>query len=359
MNNGSYINSIQLDVQNNNNIALYSDIVVSTGEIIQNQSFEVNVDIANFGSTDFSGSYTVNLYDLSDGSFVENIDRKTGMTLASGYYKSLTFSTSGIVADPGTYLLAILHQEDGQSWELTGSQSYTNPIKVIVKVAPLQADIYEDNNTEAESYILPVSFSGDNATILTTGSNNHIGSDLDYYKIELETGYNYTINARAHDSYNSGNGQTYTNDVGWSYLLNGEWSDVYDDVMPSSFTVNNGGTLIFNVSPYFVGSTGTYLLDISISRTINTGVETLDNKVLISIYPNPASDFVNIKTSNLIKKVEIIDITGKLISTTLGTENNLKISTSNLKNGIYFFVITGENYIEQRKITISKWNTSY
>ena len=267
INNGSYVNSIQLDVENTNDIALYGDIIVNTGDITQNQNFDVNVDIANFGSTDFSGSYDVNLYDLSDGSFVENVATKTSITLTAGYFNSYTFSTSGIIAEPGTYLLAVLHKEDGQDWELSGSQDYTNPIKVIVKVEPLQADIYEDNNTEKEANILPVSFSSNNTTILTTGSNNHIGSDLDYYKIEMETGYNYTINARAHDSYNSGNGLIYTNDVGWSYLLNSEWSDVYDDVMPNEFTVNNGGTLIFNVSPYFVGRTGTYLLDISISRT--------------------------------------------------------------------------------------------
>ncbi len=358
MNGGSYVNSVQLDVQNYNDIAIYSDIVVSTGDITQNQSFDVNVDIVNWGSTDFSGSYAINLYNLSDGSYVETVATKTGMTLPAGshYTNGLTFSSTGISADPGTYLLAVLHQEDGQSWELTGSQTYTNPIKVIAKVAPLQPDNYEDNNSEAEAYVLPVSFSGDNATVSTTGSNNHIGEDLDYYEIELETGYNYTINARVHDSYNSGNGQSYTNDVAWSYLYNSEWSDVYDDVMPSVFTINNGGTLIFNVSPYFIGSTGTYLLDISISRTVNTRVERLNNDNFVVVYPNPAKDFVNIDVTNgnTVNKVEMFDITGKMVSTTLGNNNNLKIAANNFQNGIYLLVITGENFIEQQKIIISK-----
>ncbi len=355
MNDGSYNNYIQLDIQNSNDIALYSDIVVSTGDIIIDESFDVNVDIANFSNTNFNGSYSVGLYNINDDNF-ETIETKNDMTLTaqSHYENGLTFSSTGINVEPGTYLLAVLHKEDGEDWELTGSQSYINPIKVIVKIESFQADIYENNNTAEEAYILPVYFSMNNATISTIGSNNHIGSDLDYYKIQLESGYYYTINARAHDSYNSDNGQTYTNDVSWSYLYNSVWSDVYDDIMPNNFTVNNGGTIIFNVSPYFIGGKGTYLLDISISRTAIINVETFDDNNFISIYPNPANDFVKIKTSKPIQKVEIIDISGKLISTNLAIKNNLKISTSNLENGIYYFIITGENYIEQRKIIISK-----
>jgi len=355
MNNGAYSNSVQLDVVNSNDIALYSDITISTNDITQNQSFDVNVDIANYGTSDFNGSYAANLYNLNDGSFVESIELKTGMSLTSGYYNGVTFTSSGISADAGTYLLAILHKEDSGNWELSGSQNYSNPIKVIVKVAPLQEDIYENNDTEANAYTLPISFNSNSATILVD-ANNHIGSDLDYYKLDLPTGYNYTINARVHDSYNSGNGQTYTNDVAWSYLLNSNWSDAFDDVMPNTFTVNNGGNLIFNVSPYFVGSTGTYLLDISISRETVAGIDDISNANIISIYPNPASEFVTIKSNNKpFDKINIYDLSGKKL---YSFDNNkvfeAKISVKNLANGTYILTTTNDNNIYSKKIIIQK-----
>ena len=358
INDGSYTNSVQLEVTNSNDIELYSDIVVSTGDITQNQSFNITLNLENTGGAEFNGDFSVDLHKISDGSGILVIDEKTGMTISAGNNTGeLVFSSTGIDVDPGTYLLVAWYLEDGQDWELVGATNYTNPIKVIVKVAALQADIYEDNDSEGNAHNLAVSFSGNTAQINTNGSNNHNGDDLDYYKIELPEGYDYTITARAHDSYNSGNGQTYTNDVSWMYLYDGTWSDVYDDVMPNNFEILNGGTVLFNVAPYFVGNSGTYLLDISISRTV-VNIDEQNNNFSVEIFPNPASDFIRIKTNSLnsFQKVQIFDVYGKLITTNIFENNKseVQISTNNLSNGTYFLLITGENYVERKKIIISK-----
>ncbi len=354
---GSYTNALQLEVQNNNDIALYNNVVVSSGDITQNQSFTVNVDIANYGSSNFNGTFSADLYNMNDGSYVENIGTLTGQQLASGYHdSSISFSSNGISVTPGSYLLAILHQPDGGNWQLTGSQNYSNPIKVIVKRPGLQPDNYEPNDSQSSAHSLAISFSGNHANVNTTGSNNHVGTDVDYYSISLPSGYNYTINARTHDSYNSGNGNTYTNDVSWAYLYNNTWSDGYDDIMPGTININNGGTIIFRASPYFTGGTGSYLLDISIDRTPASGIN--ENTSQFKIYPNPADDFVFIKstTNSKIEQIKILDITGKLIKTipTNNPTSNIKISVKGLKTGTYICVISGSDFIEQQKLIISK-----
>ena len=144
---------------------------------------------------------------------------------------------------------------------------------------PLSADAYEPNNSQSEASNLSVNFSNNSATV-NANANFHTSSDVDYYKIELPSGYNYTVTPRLHDSYSSGNGQTYTVDAKFSYLLNsGSWSTTYDTSC-SAFNVTNGGTLYFKVEPYFSGNMGTYLLAVNITRvpiTYNISIGTFAN----------------------------------------------------------------------------------
>jgi hypothetical protein len=298
----------------------------------------------------------MSLFDIETGDFIQDIDVIDVTNITNGYFMDFTFSSTGINVEPGTYLLAGFHFQTGGEWELSGSQYKTNPVKVIVKAADLLPDSYENNNSEAYAYTLPISFLGDNATYYTNGSNNHVGEDLDYYKIELPKDYHYTLDVRVHDSYNTDDGNTYTNDVTWAYLHDGIWSESFDDVMPNFIEVPNGGTLIFGVAPYFVGTTGTYLLDIAISKQV-TALETINNdEVNFVVYPNPSSDFFYVKSNSnyLIQSIDILDISGKLIvSEKLNTmSNELKFSTQMLQSGIYFIDIKGQNFSKREKLVV-------
>ncbi|MEP7108141.1 MAG: C10 family peptidase [Ferruginibacter sp.] len=270
-NNGSYANFVQIAVVNTNDIELNSSITINTGTtLIKGQASSVNVNIINDGFTPFTGQYQVNLYNL-DGAFAETIgtyDENAGLPPGFTYLPPyLTFSNTAIVSDPGTYFLAVVHKSITGNWELTGSSYYQNPIKVIVKLPDLQPDKFEDNNTTVQSYTLPLSIPGNNATVSTQGSNCHLGTDYDYYKINLPAGYNYTISARLHDAYNSGNGNTYSLDALFSYSTDGvNWSGAYDDVLPGSLSMSGGHSIYFDVAPYFTGTTGTYLLDIQVTK---------------------------------------------------------------------------------------------
>lgn len=258
--------------------------IVTDGFLYNNTDATVNVDIWNTGNATFYGKFRVNLAN-SDGTWVQNIgiyECTSGLQPNYHYTNGLDF-TGTITAPSGLYLLELAYQESGSSnWYYAGASNYQNPVWVYVAPEPVYADPYEPNNSQNLAYSFTPSFSGNSATVNTTGSNLHNNSDVDYYKINLYSGYDYTITPRLHDAFNSGNGNTYSVDAMFAYSTDGvNWSEFYDDVMTGSFSVIDGGTVYFNVISYFEGDIGTYLLSIGVTRTLHP------NSYTISVSANP------------------------------------------------------------------------
>lgn len=358
-NNGSYTNFPQITIVNPNPLKLNSVMTVSPSTTLtQGQGASVNLNIVNNGASTFIGQYKVGLYKL-DGTWVQDISTLNEVNgLPVGFTYSLpylSFSTSSINAIPGSYLIALSHKTNSGNWELTGSTStFINPIKVTVIEAPYLADIYENNDTFNQAYNLSFNFSNNNANVNTIGSNAHLGTDFDYYKIDLPSGYNYTISPRIHDSFNSANGNTYTLDALFSYSTDGvNWSSAFDDVIPSNITINNGGTVYFHCAPYFQGEKGTYLLDINLTRTATLSLDD-DNKIdNIKTYPNPFTNQLTIEANETIQKVEIYNILGQLIkSISIENSNNslINLDMSEISQGNYIAKIHMTSTIKSVKL---------
>ncbi|WP_276979646.1 C10 family peptidase, partial [Flavobacterium filum] len=346
--NGLYENLVPISIVFYNDIELYSDITINPQVIIRNQPASFNYDIANLSGYQFDGSFSIDLHDL-EGNWLQTIDQLDGVTLCNNchFTGGLDFNTSGLNVESGTYIIAAWEYEDWSGWYLLGSTtSYDNPVYVTIATPPLNPDSYENNNTESSASTLTLNFIGNNASKKTSNANIHIGTDYDYYKINLPSGYDYNITARAQDSYNSNDGQTYTNDVLWSYKIdNGIWSDAYDDIMPNTIFVPNGGLVKFHLSPYFQGETGTYALDMSISRTVATGIDNPETQTLI-LYPNPANNivkFINGNHTNPNDKISIYNTIGqKVYENNFCDIVNYAIDLSNYSHGVYFVVLSNE-----------------
>jgi hypothetical protein len=361
---GSYSNLVQMTVINPNEIELYSSFVLTPGTILtQGQSASANVNVVNNGANTFTGLYNVSLYNL-DGTLAQSFgDLNESNGLPSGYtYNSpyLSFSTTSVNVNPGTYLLALRHNPNNTGWQLTGSTNYTNPITVTVVAPGIQPDIYEVNNIKVQAYNLPITFSGNTATKNTTGSNCHNTTDVDFYKIILPSGFNYSITPRIHDSYNSGNGNTYTLDGLFSYSTDGvTWSSAFDDVMPGNITLNGGGTIYFKVASYFAGETGTYLLSMSLTRSASVEVSSVEMENLIKIYPNPAKEFVIIDLNEFngqVSQLNLINIQGQKVESisAFNQSKTIRLPLSNYSEGVYFLQILTDNGIVNKKIILSK-----
>lgn len=82
-------------------------------------------------------------------------------------------------------------------------------------------------------------------------------------------------------------------------------------------------------------------------------VEDHDFDVDISIFPNPAVDFLNVKISDINKanKLSMYDVSGKLLSQQQIYNNEFKISFSRVSTGNYILVFTkDDNKIKTIKV---------
>lgn len=273
-------------------IRLHAAVEIAPYPLKQNQAFTVSLNIANYNSNNsFNGDISIDLH-KSDGTWVRELGIKENLSLpALSYFTNgLTYNLSGLTDDPGNYKIQVWYLPDGGDWELVSPSTFENPISFTLGTPGLSPDPFETNNTESSAKAITVNFSGNSATVRSLGSNIHVGNDQDYYKLVLAPGYDYTISGRVHDSYSSGNGNTYTVDASFSYQKAEKWSDYYDDILAGNILIEDGGELLFNVSPYFTGQTGTYLLDLQVERVKRNTTFTsipLEAQTLV-VYPNPA-----------------------------------------------------------------------
>lgn len=73
----------------------------------------------------------------------------------------------------------------------------------------------------------------------------------------------------------------------------------------------------------------------------------------ISLYPNPATDFINIADGSANTRFEMVDILGNKIKTgKLDLNGNHKINTSSVLNGVYFITFTEKSRKVTRKIIV-------
>jgi hypothetical protein len=88
-------------------------------------------------------------------------------------------------------------------------------------------------------------------------------------------------------------------------------------------------------------------------KTIADNIENASNLSDLQIYPNPASDRLNIKLMNNANgKVAIYDINGRMINSHVLKDNLTSIRVNELKQGMYFLTITTETGIYNRKVLI-------
>ena len=107
--------------------------------------------------------------------------------------------------------------------------------------------------------------------------------------------------------------------------------------------VSNKGILVNNDN---VAANQNYSLLVT-GATKNLGTEELVvTKSEVSVYPTIAKDIVNVKSTAKIQKVDVIDITGKLVSTTKAD----KVDVSSLPAGVYLVKISTEEGVTTKKI---------
>lgn len=125
------------------------------------------------------------------------------------------------------------------------------------------------------------------------------------------------------------------------------------------FAVNNKFSLSYTVGEIVTDLARDTVNNIDLTQGFHqsyisiVSVEDHDFDVDISIFPNPAVDFLNVKISDINKanKLSMYDVSGKLLSQQQIYNNEFKISFSRVSTGNYILVFTkDDNKIKTIKV---------
>ena len=267
-----YVNKASLTILGDlyDSLEMYAPLKTTPTILTQGMPDTISFNVVNRASTTFTGQFSAILYNL-DGTFAQLIGTHTttsGLKTGYHYTNGITFHTNSINVNPGTYLLVIQDSITNGYWRLTGCGKYTNPVIVSVQPATLTPDIYEPNDNIGRSYLLKLNFTNNLGYANTTGSNINVGTDNDFYKIKLPKGYNYTISPILNNESYSRTDSIYSLNGIFSMSVDSiNWSATYQDTLPQPIIAKGGQTIFFHVAPYFEGLTGTYLLEVNVTRT--------------------------------------------------------------------------------------------
>lgn len=143
-----------------------------------------------------------------------------------------------------------------------------------------------------------------------------------------------------------------------------------DEAMDYEQTINNYGQSInplnnLNDGAWFGGGFGSeYALAIGVKTAFNNvSVEETELDLKLSVYPNPATNVVNITFGNAVAnadvKVDVVDVTGRIVMNrqfNIGNaENFVSVNTADLASGSYFFKVSVNNQVvKSLPVVISK-----
>ena len=97
------------------------------------------------------------------------------------------------------------------------------------------------------------------------------------------------------------------------------------------------------------------VLRASLYEQVPTGNPEVTKKDAQILYPNPATNAVNIALDNeLYESVQIIDLTGKTVLRTNIDKNVTRLNVSHLQNGVYLVKTIGKQGVKTQKLVISR-----
>ena len=216
-----------------------------------------------------------------------------------------------------------------------------NPIEISTITYPAIGYTHQGWFTEDQQFFLL----GDETDEISFGFNTRTiifdFEDLDNPSVHFE--YEGTSLATDHNGYVVGNlfylasYRAGMRVIDISNIANQSMTEIgYFDTFPDNDNVGTSG--LWNVYPFFesgniVLSGGPGFTLVKANATLNTDSFIVDNN--LSIYPNPANDFINIQSNQQIGEIIVYSVLGQqVLRTTGGFEKQLNIAQ--LKPGFYF-----------------------
>ncbi len=299
-----------------------------------------------------------------------------------------TYTVTGTVSSSGCSNTANISITSGPAVTINSSATSLCTGESITLTVTGGADSYSWNNgvVEGVSFIPPLGIT----TYSVSGTNTITGcQNTDSIEITVNPlpninagnnqticqGDNTTLNATGATSYSWNN--NVTNNVSFTptttnnYVVTGTDANGCQDSDTVQVTVNPSttsqltqtavGSYTLNGQTYTQSGTYTQVLQnsigcdstITLNLTINTsGLSEINNNE-ISIYPNPATNHINISYNGNIEKLEIIDAKGAVVFVSKENKKEYSLPT-HLQSGYYMVVIYDHNSEFRKELLINK-----
>jgi hypothetical protein len=128
--------------------------------------------------------------------------------------------------------------------------------------------------------------------------------------------------------------------------------------MADPVTLGNGGTLHFRVAPYFAGETGTYLLQLNLTRGEVVGMAEAADLNELRIFPNPVADLLKIELegSERVERALIFNVQGQVVAEFPNTDRSRiqVVDVSELAVGTYALQITTDARSYSQRLIIAR-----
>ncbi|ALJ06044.1 hypothetical protein APS56_13290 [Pseudalgibacter alginicilyticus] len=317
----------------NNNVQSYGGAVDNLDSVItiENAIFKNNSS-ENGGAISTRGSAETTSTTLTNVAFIDN----TANFLGGSVYTENQMETYTIVNalfynNSAAYNGAVYNSGD---MTITNSTFINN-----------SAGLYNGNNLTLFNTVFY-----NNGTIDINGafsaSTSNIASDNPSTDLEATTGFVDLTGLDASSIFIDVNDPDGADDVwnttddGFSLVTNSPLIDAGDSsLITENYDITGETNRIINSA-----------IDIGAYETTNT-LSTNDINVISNflVYPNPATDIINITSTKPITKIELFDLSGKLV---LKTTNSTNINISSLHSGFYLLSVFSENTKTVKKLII-------
>jgi len=85
-----------------------------------------------------------------------------------------------------------------------------------------------------------------------------------------------------------------------------------------------------------------------------TGIEETEAENKLRIFPNPANSVLNVELKSAPATINVVDISGRIISEIVATQNITQLNTSELATGVYLLLVTTNGKTSISKFVVSR-----
>ncbi|MDD3079148.1 MAG: thiol protease/hemagglutinin PrtT [Paludibacter sp.] len=327
--NPNYINltvnssNINIDVPTTTGPVLTLDSIAVTGNLYQTKTGRVTIKVTNTGE-EYNSILGVALTSKADNSVYQFI--YTPINVTHNETRIIDLSDS-IGLEPGEYYVSAMYDPTNNFYTVSDVSALGNPLVKNILTEPTEGP----NLTLTEAISFP--------------DNNAVNKNNVVLSAPLKNTSGFFDNKIIAFIFNASGGSSI------SYL--GYQDAIFDTneertvTFSGSLDLDNGDYL---VAVYYYDETNGWsritpkdysYLEFTLVDDVTNVLNVTDNK--LNIYPNPASDILNINTQQNMSKIKITDLSGRTLVYKNVSGTTTQVSVSTLNKGVYILNVETQN----------------